>query len=126
MMYVDKLDGKINAEYFDTKATEWRNEQNRISDTIQQHQTASQIYITEGIKLLELAQNVYPLFLRQPAEEKRRLLNFVVSNSVWDGHHLQVNLRQPFDIIAESNSAATKSAPLELAETDHFDKWLRG
>ena len=77
-LYLDKLDGRIDAEFFDRKAAEWRTGQARILSEIHAHGTANQNYIEGGIRLLELAQRAPVLFERQPASEKRRLLDFVL------------------------------------------------
>ncbi len=52
----------------------------------------------------ELAQNAQRLFAKQDAREKRRLLNFLVSNCSWRDGELIVTLRQPFDLIAETTA----------------------
>lgn len=39
----------------------------------------------KGMQLLELAQNAQRLFEKQEPREKRRLLNFMVSNRTWKG-----------------------------------------
>ena len=38
----------------------------------------------EGVRILELARNAQSLFERQPAREKRRRLNFLLSNCTWE------------------------------------------
>jgi hypothetical protein len=40
---------------------------------------------------------------KQEAAQKRRLLNFVVSNSLWKGGEIVPIWRQPFDMIAVAN-----------------------
>ena len=65
-----------------------------------EHRDADQIYFEEGIQLLELARNAHVLFETQPASEKRRLLDFVVSNSTWKDGELTVTYRRPFDMLA--------------------------
>ena len=40
------------------------------------------------------------LFEKQSGSEKRRLLDFVLSNSTWGNGELRVKFRQPFDLIA--------------------------
>ena len=55
-MYIDKLDGRIDNEFFDRKAGEFRAQQCRIMRDIEAHQAANRSYIEEGIQLLELAQ----------------------------------------------------------------------
>lgn len=44
-MYIDKLDGKIDGNFYQQKSTEWKSEQNRIMRTIEQHQEADWIYM---------------------------------------------------------------------------------
>jgi hypothetical protein len=99
-MYEDKLDGRIDAAFFDRKATDWRSEQDRLLTAIESHQAANQTYFDEGIKIFELAQNAYSLFLRQKSLEKRRLLNFLLSNCTWKHGELHAEFRQPFYILA--------------------------
>lgn len=53
-----------------------------------------------GVATLELADRAAELFEKQPASEKRRLLNFVLSNSFWGNGQLTVEFRQPSDLIA--------------------------
>ena len=75
-MYVDKLDGLVDAAFFDKMSAEWREEQNRCQREIERHQDADQSYMDEGVQILELARNAQRLFEQQEPREKRRLLNF--------------------------------------------------
>jgi site-specific DNA recombinase len=96
-MYIDKLDGVISQEFFEMKTAEWRKEQESILTKIEKHQNADQAYLDEGIRLLELAQRAAILYEKQDMSEKRRLLNFVCSNSIWKDGKLIPNYRKPFD-----------------------------
>ena len=40
-MYVDKLDGRVDAAFFDRMSAQWREEQNRCLREIERHQTAN-------------------------------------------------------------------------------------
>lgn len=100
-MYVDKLDGRIDAVMYDRMASEWRKEQARCLQEIGWHQTAEQSYMDEGVALLTIAKDSQRLFDKRPAADKRRLLNFVLSNSTWRDGELTATFREPFDIIAE-------------------------
>jgi site-specific DNA recombinase len=106
-MYLDKLDGRIDAPFFDRKAADWRREQDGILRNIQVHQDTDQSYIEDGIQLLELASDAHELFLEQEPKEKRRLLAFMVSSASWKEGELSVNLRQPFNLIRDGIAAAT-------------------
>lgn len=111
-MYIDKLDGRITGDFFDQKSAEWSDEQRQILRTIEDHSQANQAYLKEGVALLELANRAADLFERQPAGEKRRLLDFVLSNAEWANGELKPVFRQPFDMIAV---AATDSAKIKAA-----------
>jgi DNA invertase Pin-like site-specific DNA recombinase len=120
-MYIDKLDGRIDAAYFDRMAAQWRDEQARCLRDIEWHQNANRSYLEEGIHLLELARSARQLFERQEPREKRRLLNFMVSNCSWKGGALTVRLLQPFDLLANAveESASTAGAPeMNLSESE--------
>ena len=99
-MYMDKLDGRIDGEFFDRKAGEFRAEQGRLLRDINNCREANRAYFDEGIKLLALAQKAHQLFENQPAIEKRRLLDFMLSNCRWKSGQLEADYRQPFDLLA--------------------------
>lgn len=101
-MYVDKLDGLVDASFFEKMSSQWREEQNRCLREIERHQAADQSFMEEGFQLLELAQNAQRLFAKQEPREKRRLLNFLLSNCVWDEGEVVATFRQPFDLLAET------------------------
>ena len=107
-MYEDKLDGKIERAFFDRKAAGWRSEQDRILHSIEEHQGANQVYLDEGVRILELSQRAYDLFKKQEPREKRRLLNFLLSNCAWKNGELTATFRQPFNMISEMNSTHQK------------------
>jgi site-specific DNA recombinase len=100
-MYVDKLDGRIDTDFFDRKAAEWRAEQQKCLALIRGHEDANQTYLDEGIRLLELAQKAGSLFRKQSAAEKRRLVGFVLSNCTWKHGRLTAEYRQPFDLLGK-------------------------
>jgi len=71
----------------------------------------------EGVRLLELARDARVLFESQQTREKRRLLNFLLSNCSWRAGELTATLRQPFDIISKTTVALEKRRPLALSPT---------
>jgi site-specific DNA recombinase len=123
-MYLDKLDGRINAEFFDRMAADFRVQQAEILREIQAHQAADQNYIEEGIKLLDLARCAHGLFENQSAREKRRLLDFVLSNSTWKGGELTAQYRQPFNLLADAALAAEIGTAGARAISGQNENWL--
>ena len=49
-MYVDKLDGLVDAAFFDRMSNQWREEQNRCQREIERHQNADKSYMDEGVR----------------------------------------------------------------------------
>jgi site-specific DNA recombinase len=123
-MYVDKLDGKVDGAFFDRMSAEWRSEQNRCLREIERHRAADQSYLEEGVRLLELARDAQRLFEKQEPREKRRLLNFVVSNCTWKGGEMVANLRQPFDLLAETTASAAQAAAGSKPNLAKTEIWL--
>ena len=87
-MYMDKLDGRIDNDFFDRKAGEFRSEQSRMNRGAPECE-------------LELRES-------QPPKENRKLLDFVLSNCWWKEGRLDADYRQPFDLIASAAFADRK------------------
>ncbi len=122
-MYLDKLDGRVSQRSFDDKADQWRQRQSEILQAIEEHQDTKQNYLEEGIQLLELARSAHTLFEKQPPSEKRRLLNFVVSNSTWKNGELSVTYRQPFDLLAVTATTAAEEKAAGGSSGDFHQRW---
>jgi site-specific DNA recombinase len=122
-MYMDKLDGRVETLFFDRKAAEWRAEQDRLMRAIESHQAADQTYLEEGIRLLELGRRAHELFQKQEPREKRRLLDFVLSNCTWKDGELQATFRQPFDLIIDSTKTYEQKKAAGVASNGFFENW---
>jgi site-specific DNA recombinase len=128
-MYVDKLDGKVSESFYDRKAGEWRAEQDRIAEAIEEHRLADRSYADAGVQLLELAGGAYDAFVSQGSEERRKLLQLVVSNSTWKHGRLALDLHSPFDLILKEASRAREADARDLAngiKRPAFENWRRG
>ncbi len=105
---------------------EWRAERDRCLRDIERHQSADQSYIDDGVRVSELARNAQRLFVKQDAREKRRLLNFLVSNCSWQDGELSATLRQPFDLIAETTAIDARRKAAGVASNGLSEIWLPG
>ena len=76
--------------------------------------------------LLELASQAYGLFQKQEPREKRRLLDFLCSNSSWRGGELTITLRQPFDMLADANEKHLELVGAGASEEALRQNWLPG
>lgn len=123
-MYLDKLDGRVDAAFFDRMSAEWRAEQERCQREIDRHQEADRSYMDEGVQILELARNAQRLFEQQEPRQKRRLLNFVLSNCTWEDGEVVAAFRQPFDILAETTAIAARQNAGNRAISAKREIWL--
>jgi hypothetical protein len=107
-------------------AAEWRAEQARCQREIDRHQEADKSYMDEGVQILELARNAKRLFERQEPRQKRRLLNYVLSNCSWEDGEVIATFRQPFDLLAETTAIAAQAARDERRSLTKSEIWLPG
>jgi site-specific DNA recombinase len=123
-MYVDKLDGRVDAAFFDKMSAEWRAEQERCQREIDRHQEADKSYMDEGAQILELARSAQRLFERQEPRQKRRLLNFVLSNCAWMDGEVVATFRQPFDLLTETTAITARHDAGNTANPAKIEIWL--
>lgn len=121
--YVDKLEGVVDAAAFGRMSSQWREQQNHCVREIERNQRADKRYMDQGVPLLELAQNAQKLFERREPREKRRLLNFLLSNCTWRDGEIEAKFRQPFDLLAETNAAAKDCGPDNKGNSAEFEIW---
>ena len=99
--YMDKLDGKISEQFWERKAVEWKAEEEQIQHAIRGLEQIKPERVLDGIKILELANKAYFLYVKQTPKEKAKLLRMVLSNCSVDAVSLYPTYRKPFDLIFE-------------------------
>jgi len=97
--YMDKLDGKITEEFWAKRSAEWQQEEDQILLAMQELAESNPDRILDGVRILELANKAYFLYLKQPPAEKAKLLRIVLSNCTVDAANLYPTYRKPFDLI---------------------------
>jgi len=96
--YEDRLEGHIDLELWEEKSSLWKREQADILGQIESLKKANTSYMEEGLQLMELAQQAHTLFLEMTPDEKRDLLNLVLSNpQILDGK-LNYFYKMPFSL----------------------------
>jgi site-specific DNA recombinase len=80
--------------------------------------------LEEGVALLDLARNAQRLFDKQEPREKRRLLNFVLSNCTWEDGEVIATFRQPFDMLAETVMSAARIGANDTPKSSKSEIWL--
>ena len=127
-LYLDRLDAEVDEEIYRQLKTEFEAKLEQVRDSLDAHRRADASYIDRGIQLLELAQTAYASYLQRSPQEKRRLLEFVCWNYVFDAGLVKPEYRKPFDIIASAGMMTKKgqgpdasdptSCPVEYPERE--------
>ena len=99
--YTDKLDGTISEEYWKAKTQDWKQEQEGIRRELEKYEQANSAYFEEGVKILELANRAYSLYIQQSPHEQRRLLDVLLSNCTLTNGSLCPTYKKPFDVLAQ-------------------------
>ena len=122
--YLDKLDGRITAAFFDERSAEWRREQEGLLRKIHEIQAAAPAPIEQAIDALRLTSQACQLFQQQPATEQRRLLQVLIQRAAWREGALHTKLFEPFEILRHSNQESIRKEK-ELGGAGHdFKIWL--
>jgi hypothetical protein len=99
-MYEDKLDGKVNEEFWTRKANEWREQERKLESELSslRGQVPAENALTVK-KIFELANKAHFLYFTRNQAERGQLLKSVLLNCATDGVSFAATYRKPFDLI---------------------------
>ena len=123
-MYVDKIDGLIDAAFFQKMSNQSREEQDRCRRDIERHRNADRSYLSEGAALLELANNAQTALRKARTARKTSPAHFLLSNCTWTDGVLTATFRQPFDLLVETITAVRSERASKTASGGEIEKWL--
>lgn len=103
-LYIDKLDEKITEEFWFEKDAQWNKELSTIRTVLESHEKAGINYLKEGIKIIELCNKAYRLYSNENAEERTKILKYLLSNSELKDGKLSYTYKKPFNLFAEGLS----------------------
>ena len=100
--YLDKLDGRISEDFWLRKMGNWQQKEQQILIAIQGLQEIKPERVLGSLKILELANKAYSLYVRQNPTETAKLLRIVLSNCRLDAASVYPTYRKPFDLICRA------------------------
>lgn len=101
-----RIDDSITQKEYDKKATELKQEKKDLELEIKQFDDADEKFAITVQYLLDICSKAHELFISSKPEQKRQLINFVLSNLSLDGERLHYDLNKPFDVIAQSSKSS--------------------
>ncbi len=100
--YLDKLDRKISEEFWQSHSSKWLEEKERLTAKLASIQKADRNYLENADLVIELAKKALPLFKKQNGDQKRRLINILVSNCLYKDGKLDIELKPVFAMMVET------------------------
>ncbi|MHA3790453.1 recombinase family protein [Rhizorhabdus wittichii] len=107
IIYLDKVESRISAEYHDRIVRPWREQRARVIRDLEHLNSVDEAYVDDAVALLELVTNAHKGFGAMPSKHKRRALNLLLSNCTWGDGELYAQFRQPFGMLEKLSTAST-------------------
>jgi len=89
----------ITPDEYDKKAIELKQRQYELTDRLRRITEADESYSITLITLLNICSKAPELFRSSKVEQKRQLINFLLSNLQLRGKKLEYKLKKPFDVL---------------------------
>ncbi len=95
--YEDKLEGRVDEEFFQRRREEWDRERTALVETMQRLNKADRENLDLAVQVLEIGNRAYELYNEASVTEKRQLLDLLCSNCEMGNGRLMINLRDPWN-----------------------------
>ena len=112
---IDKItdeyyDDKVDAKFYNEKRLKWTQDLDEIMIKLEALHHAEKKYYDEGVRIVETLKNAYTLYLQQPSSEKRKMLNYLLSNCVLKGRRVSYDYNLPFSYFVNFDVCRKKYA----------------
>jgi len=94
-----RLDKSITQDEYDKKAIELKQRQYELTERLRRIIEADENYSITLISLLNICSKAPELFESSKVEQKRQLINFLLSNLKLKGKKLEFTVKKPFDVL---------------------------
>jgi hypothetical protein len=91
--------GRITQDEYDKKASDLKQRQYELNDKLKRVIVADESYSITLITLLNICSRAPELFESSKVEQKRQLINFLLSNLKLRGKKLEFEIKKPFDVL---------------------------
>lgn len=109
-LLVGYCDGTISTQQYNEKSIEWNKTLEDINIKLDALRVANQKYYDEGVKIIETLKSAYWLYKQQPNSEKRKMLNYLLSNCTLKGEKVSYDYNLPFSYFINFDSCREKYA----------------
>lgn len=104
-MYQDRLVGRITPDNYDKFVIKEKEKQDDLTAQLKDHLKADKDFLISVSRIMELANRAPELYQSSEVEEKRQLVNFLLSNLRLKGKKLLYDYKKPFNAMAFCSKA---------------------
>jgi len=108
---------RITQNEYDKKATELKQRQYELTNRLKRIIIADENYSITLISLLNICSKAPELFESSKVEQKRQLINFLLSNLKLRGKKLEFKLKKPFDALVNLDYRSNWLATVDNVKT---------
>lgn len=103
--YYDDL---VDSKFYNDKISKWNKDLEEVMIKLEALHNTEKKYYDEGSRILETLKNAYSLYLQQPPSEKRKMLNYLLSNCTLEGEKVSYDYNLPFSYFVNFDSCRKK------------------
>ncbi len=107
-LYDDKLNDTIDQEFFESAFKQTKKRQQEINTEIERLKQKNQNYMEEGLRILELVQDIKNTYVKAKLEDKAKILKILSSNCTLKGVSVTFHWNKPFDILFKLGQSKEK------------------
>lgn len=100
-LYEDKLDDLIDEQFYRRKFNEWNEKISEHEEALSKVKKASKEQMDLGLSILEFCKDAQYFYEKLEKFERAKFLRLILSNSMLKDGILHLELRKPFDTVAE-------------------------
>jgi hypothetical protein len=123
-MYLDRLDGRITAAFYDEKAKEWVEQQKQIEERMAQLQTTELRSAKEALQIIRSVSDACSSFQQNQPQQQRAIVSAVMQQATWKSGQFEWALKTPFQILAHSNSVSRTKEREKPGSGQQIEIWL--
>lgn len=116
-LYDDKLDEKIDKEFYERKFKQYTEEKDSVLSSIKKHSDSSNKYFELGMNIYDLSQKAPEVYQKASTEQKRQLIKLVFDNLLLVGDQLNYAYSKPFEVLSEAVKITNSSKAINLSES---------
>ncbi len=101
-----RLEGSITRDEYDKKCIELKQRQHDLAEEMKAHTTADEKFNSTLTTLLDLTSRAHALFESSKPDQKRHLINLVLSNLSLNGTTIEYQIKKPFSFFTKRASCS--------------------